>query len=217
MRRWLLLLACALGGCALTSKGTPLEVRWYTPEPVRAPSAPAHPAGPALHLGYVGSGTDLGERIAWSDGAYQVGFYDDRRWTERPATYVTDALRRALLQQGFQPALQAGAPTLEVELVAFQEIRSPRAHAARVALHVQLRTDRVLLDETISKETAVSGARFDDVVAAIAQALNAAAAEVAKRAASALGPEASGTGASAAPPAQRQGAPQDDEVPGVDL
>lgn len=50
-----------------------------------------------------------------------------------------------------------------------------------MALHVQLLADRVLLDTTIVKDEPVVGEQFDDVVAAIARALDAAANEVAER------------------------------------
>jgi hypothetical protein len=185
IRHWLLafLPAWSTMGCALASKGTPVEVHWYTPELVHPGSANRPPAGPALRLGHVQSSTDLEERIAWGDGAYQMGFYEDRRWTKRPAPFVTKALRRALFEtHGLQPAIEAGAaPRLEVQLVSFQEIRSRRAHAGRVALHVQLLADRVLLDTTIVRDEPVVGEQFDDVVAAIARALDAAANEVAER------------------------------------
>jgi cholesterol transport system auxiliary component len=183
--RWLTL-ALAAAGCALTNKGTAVEVHYYTPELVR-PSESAPASSPPLRLGFVRSGTALGERIAWGDGVHRVGFYEDRRWTERPSEFVTRALRRALFESHrFQPAVEEAGPRLEVELVAFQEIVTPQTHVGRVALHVQLVTDRVLFDDTISKDEPVAGPRFEDVVAAIARALDAASDEVARRAQVAL-------------------------------
>jgi cholesterol transport system auxiliary component len=185
--RLLALAGLAAAGCALTSKGTPVEVSWYTPELVQ-PSEVNPASAPLLLLGYVRSGTALGQRIVWGDGAFQVGFYEDRRWTERPSEFVSRALRRALFESHrFQPALDAG-PRLEVELVSFQEILTPEAHAGRVVLHVQLAADRVLFDDTISEEEPVAGPRFEDVVAAISRALDAASEEVARRALVALQP-----------------------------
>ena len=45
--RALALLAVLLAGCALTSKGTPEEVTWYTPEPNPAANAKASAHSPA--------------------------------------------------------------------------------------------------------------------------------------------------------------------------
>lgn len=177
-----LLSAAVAAGCALTSKGKPLEVSWYTPELVQPVSVNPQSAGTALRLGYVRSGVDLGHRIAWSDGAYQMGFYEDRRWTDRPARFATTALRRALFEtHGFRPGSQATAAELDVEVISFQEIRSPRAHTGRVALHVQFSSEREFLDTTIVRDEPVRGDRFDDVVAAISHALDDAANEVAER------------------------------------
>lgn len=190
MRTWLVAFVSAaiVAGCALTSKGKALPVSWYTPEQVQPGSANPQAAGPALRLGYVRSGADLGQRIAWGDGAYRMGFYEERRWTERPAQFVTTALRRALFEtHGLQPATQATAPQLDVEVVSFQELRSPQAHAGRVALQVRLSNEHELLDTTLVKDEPVKGERFDDVVAAISRALDAAANEAAERVEAALG------------------------------
>ncbi|XXF75332.1 ABC-type transport auxiliary lipoprotein family protein [Myxococcaceae bacterium GXIMD 01537] len=188
-RTWLVALvsAAVAAGCALTSKGKPLGVSWYTPEQVQPGSANPQSAGPELRLGYVRSGADLGQRIAWGDGAYRMGFYEERRWTERPAQFVTAALRRALFEaHGFRSASHETAPLLDVEVVAFQELRSPQAHAGRVALHVRLSNERELLDTTLVKDEPVKGERFDDVAAAISRALDDAANEAAERVAAAL-------------------------------
>jgi cholesterol transport system auxiliary component len=202
MKRLWLVALCALAGCALTSKATPVEVHWYTPERVHPGAVSAPSNGPALILGFVRSGSDLGERIAWGDGAYQVGYYEDRRWTERPAQFVTAAVRRALFEsRRFQPAGDLAAPKLDVELVSFQEVRTPRAHLGRVALHVQLVGDRVLLDATVNQDVPVAGDRFDDVVAAISRALGAVADEVAQRVqAAAATPASPGAGSGIQPP-----------------
>jgi cholesterol transport system auxiliary component len=181
------LCAAAAAGCSLTSKGTALDVRFYTPEPVQPGSANPQSPGPAVRLGHVHSGADLGQLIAWGDGGFQMGFYEGRRWTERPAQFVTAALRRSLFEvHGFRPATELPAPQLDVEVVSFQELRSPSAHAGRVGLRVRLSGDRELLDVTIVKDEPVKGEPFEEVVAAIARALDAAANEVTARTALAL-------------------------------
>ena len=120
--------------CALTERSKPLEVSFYTPERVRTESATSRPpTGPALRLGRVSSGVGLGERIAYRDGQYEVGYYDGRRWTERPEVYVRRALTRTLFEEGgLDRALSESAPTLDVEVTAsFEEVKMPTAHAAQ--------------------------------------------------------------------------------------
>lgn len=174
-------------GCALTSRSQPYQVKWYTPEVLHAEAPPPRSPGPALRLGAVRSGPELERRIAWSNGAYQMAFYDDRRWTERPARFVTSALRRVLFEtRGLQSTDQPTAPLLEVEVVSFEEVRSPRGHYGRVALQIRLSNAPAPLDTTVIRDEPVQGAQFDDVVAAISRALDGAANEIAARVQNAL-------------------------------
>jgi cholesterol transport system auxiliary component len=167
-------------GCALVSRGKALDVRWYTPE--RAPPAEGvaeSQGGCELRLGAVTAGADLGPRIVHGDGAYQVARYDDRRWSERPEHYVRRALARSLFEAGrFRRALSYSAPTLEAELFDFEEVVVPGAHAARVAVHFVVASDRVLAERTVVVTNPVLGGDFDDFVAAMARALDEAAREV---------------------------------------
>ncbi|MEO6419839.1 MAG: hypothetical protein ABIP39_10555, partial [Polyangiaceae bacterium] len=81
----LVIVACALlAGCGALSSDAG-GTHWFTPERV-APrlTSGAVAAGPALHLGDVIALIDPGQRIVYGDGGYQVGFYEDRRWTEPP-------------------------------------------------------------------------------------------------------------------------------------
>jgi cholesterol transport system auxiliary component len=175
-------------GCALTSRGEVLDVRWFTPERAHAQAAPAVPAaGPSLRLGRVTSGTDLGQRIVHGDGAYEVSYYEDRRWTERPELYVRRALDRTLFEdRGFRRELEGGAPTLDVEVLAFEEIKTASAHAARVVLRIVLSADHVLFEDTAGVLERVTGDRFEDVVAAMSRALDATSEDVARRVGAAL-------------------------------
>ncbi|MDB4883515.1 MAG: hypothetical protein JWL95_2281, partial [Gemmatimonadetes bacterium] len=59
-------------------------------------------------------------------------------------------------------------------------------HAALVSLRVVLSNDRVLLDETVQVDDRVLGSSFDEVVAAMARALDGASGEVARRVGAAL-------------------------------
>jgi ABC-type uncharacterized transport system auxiliary subunit len=126
----------------------------------------------------------LGKRIAYREGEHQIGYYEDHRWTEEPARYVHRALERTLYQEnGFRCDRDAHAPTLDVEVLGFEELRSPSSHAARVDLRAVLRTrDGVLLfDEDVQAVDAVVGANFDDVVAAFGRALDRASRDLAGR------------------------------------
>jgi ABC-type transport auxiliary lipoprotein component len=167
-------------GCALLSRGSSVDWRWYTPE-LSGPSpgsAESQRAG-ELRIGRVTSGSDFGLRIAHGDGLYQMGYYEDLRWTERPQHYVQRALGRALFEQGpFHRALTIEAPTLDVEVVDFEEVKAPTTHAARISLRVVLSSDRVLLERTVSVSKAIAGGGFDGFVAAMSQALEASAGEV---------------------------------------
>jgi len=181
-----ILLLALLPGCALTSKSDVLAIRWFTPETVkpRLTAAGAEPrSGTSLELGRVTSGTNLREKIAFRDDAREVGWYDDKRWTERPETYVRRQLARTLFEEhGMTRALAGQAPVLDVEVVAFEEVKRP--HAARIQLRAVLHdADRALYERTITAEKPVTGARFEDVVQAMAGALEEACEEVARDAA----------------------------------
>src|SRR5689334_18964534 len=88
------LLVAGAGGCALTSKAEVLELRYFSPEHVKphltgadvspAPGPGAPNAALELRLGRVSSGPNLRDRIAFRDSAYELGYYENWRWTERP-------------------------------------------------------------------------------------------------------------------------------------
>lgn len=185
-------LSFGAGGCALTSKGDALAIRWYTPESTKTTLTSASNANsngvipetaPQIELGRVNSGINLREKIAYRDSTFEQGFYDDKRWTERPEIYVRRELERVLFEEhGFRRALAAQAPALEVEVVSFEEVIGPGAvHAARIQLKVVIHDERdALLEKTITVERPVdkSAKGFAGVVQAMSQALDAAAEEV---------------------------------------
>lgn len=173
-------------GCALTSKGDALAVRWYSPEVEKArltSAAEGQPGAsvPAIELGRVTSGINLRERIAFRDTAYEVGYFDDRRWTERPEVYVERALARTLFEErGMRRALAGQAPILDVEVLSFEVLRR-ETPAARVQLRIVLHDDHdALLERTLTVERAAPrGGDFGTLVRAMAEALDQAAEEVA--------------------------------------
>jgi cholesterol transport system auxiliary component len=188
-------------GCALFSKSDVVRVRYFSPEVVRprltgaasspAPGAPAQGDGVAVRLGRVSSGANLRERIAYREDAYELGYYDDWRWTERPETFVRRALDRTLFgAHGFRRVLVGSAPTLDVEVIAFDDLRLGTSRAARVQLTMILFEDTgVLFDDTITVDRAASAdkPKIEDVVAAMAVALDIASEQVAARVGAALG------------------------------
>ena len=193
-----LLVAAALAGtagCALTSKADVVNIRYFSPEVVKprltnadasaAPAAPAPNDAVEVRLGRVSSGSNLRERIAYRDAAYELGYYDDWRWTERPETFVRRELGRSMFEaHGFRRVLGGSAPSLEVEVIAFDDVRLPSGRAARVQLKVILFEDSgVVYEDTFTVEKAVPGdkPKIEDVVAAMASALDQAAQQVATR------------------------------------
>jgi cholesterol transport system auxiliary component len=190
-------------GCALTSKADVVNIRYFSPEVVRprltaadaasatAPDAPAPNGAIEVRLGRVSSGPNLRERIAYRDAAYELGYYDDWRWTERPETFVRRELGRSLFEaHGFRRVLGGSAPTLEIEVIAFDDLRLPTGRAARVQLKVILFEDTgVLLEDTITVDRPVTAEKpkIEDVVAAMAVALDQASEQVALRVGNKLG------------------------------
>lgn len=180
-----LLLAC-LSGCALTNKADALDIRWYTPENTKprltsATDGVIADSALQVQLGRVSSGINLREKIAYRESAYEQMFYEDKRWTERPEVFVRRALERSLFEEhGMRRALAAQAPSLEVEVVAFEEVLRP-VHAARVALKVVIHDGKdSLLEKTVTVERPVpaDAPGFTGVAQAMAVALDVAAEEI---------------------------------------
>jgi cholesterol transport system auxiliary component len=178
-------------GCALTSRGENIRWQYFTPEHVRPGTEVTNVgAGPDLCIGRISSGAGLTRRIAHTNGGVEVGYYEDRRWTDEPENYVRRALERTLFQEhNLRCDRDTSAARLDVEVLRFEELRSPAGHAARVAVRVVLRTpeERAILDETIQVVDPVEGASFDAVVVATGRALDGASAEIARRTSAALG------------------------------
>jgi cholesterol transport system auxiliary component len=185
--------AFAVSACALTSKAELVEVRYFSPEqtePQDNSGATSVASVVRLRLGRVSSGPNLRERIAYRDAKYELGYYEDLRWTERPETYVRRGLGRSLFEtHGLQRVLDGAAPTLDVEVIAFDELRLGEGRAARIQLKVMLYADDgVVLEDTLTFDRPVAGdkPKIEGVIAAMATALDAAADQVALRVQKAL-------------------------------
>ncbi len=196
------ILAASSTGCALLSKADVVEIRYFSPEHVKpqltggdastAPEAPRPAPNDALEvrLGRVTSGSNLRERIAFRDAAYELGYYEDWRWTERPETYVRRELGRTLFEEhGLHRVFNGSAPTVDIEVIAFDDLRLKTGRAARVQLKAMLSDESGVLWEdtlTVDRPVTVEKPKIEDVVAAMAGALDAAAEQVTLKVQSAL-------------------------------
>jgi cholesterol transport system auxiliary component len=181
----LLFLLTLAPACALLGKSDPMTPRYFSPER----GAAAHPpdtaeTGLELRLGRVDADAFIRDRMIHRDSAYELGYYDERAWTEKPETYVRRAVERELFDaHGLRRVVSGAATTLDVDVVAFEEVRQP-AHVGRVELAFVLYDDRsvrasrtIVIDRPIAD--AKGDAAADAVVSAIGDALAAAAAEIA--------------------------------------
>ena len=174
--------------CALFSKGDVPVRRFYDPMTAELSAPPGSPvrSNAELRLGRVTSGESIDERVIFRKSPNEIGFYDDRAWTERPEVYLRRELSRALFEdRGLRASEHAGGPTLEVELVGFEEVKAP-SHVGRVTIAMQLSDAKGLaLQQTISVDKPVAQTASQKEGGAVAQAmgeaLHAAVEEVAGR------------------------------------
>jgi ABC-type uncharacterized transport system auxiliary subunit len=199
----------AFSGCALTSKADLVDIRYFSPERVKVEPASEvarpKPLDEALRvkLGRVLSGSNLRERIAYRDDEYELGYYEELRWTERPETYVRRGLARSLFEtHRLHRVFSGDAPTLEVEVLAFDDQRLSTGRSARVQLRVILYEDAgVLFEDTLTFDSRVASDEpmIEDVIAAMASALDAASEDVSRRVHKALEAKAAATSTAKAP------------------
>jgi cholesterol transport system auxiliary component len=192
--RSLLTLGLVLGcsGCALFGKSEPLDVRYFSPTPPASGAEAPSPEQPDLRLrvGKVSAASHLDRRIVYREQGHEVGYYDALRWTEEPDEYVRRGLDELLFERmGVTQVVSGPAPTLQVELVAFEEVKAPR-HLGRVVLSVSLSDGR---DErfrrTFVSEKPIEGDAPEAAVAALSQALSASLDQVAHETRSQLSQE----------------------------
>jgi len=167
--RWRTLLLATLAGCSLFSKAPPLEITYFEPR-VTAGETRAEPTDVKIRLGRVSLGGHLRSRVAYRTSRSSIELYEGRRWAEPPSEYVQRALEQELVRRG---ALVTGGRALEldVEVIAFEEVRSP-AHAGRVVLRYMLVDDRDVIREGVVEAERPAGADFESVVTAIGEALD---------------------------------------------
>jgi hypothetical protein len=177
------LLFVLAAGCALTNKAPPVDFRYFSPESetTRERHPQAGGESRALRLGRVTSGANLRTRIVHRDSPLEAREYETLRWTENPEVFVRRSLSRALFEdRSFQEALDGPAPVIEVEVVAFEEVRTAHGRAGRIRLRWQLHDDRWVLgrgDLTVDRDAA--GAGIEHVVAALSAAMEEATGDIA--------------------------------------
>jgi cholesterol transport system auxiliary component len=167
-----LLLLAGVAGCALLGKSEPSAPRYYTPEYEGDAPASRIRSDLQLRLGRVQGWSHVRERMALRSSARELSYSEDRHWTERPEIFLRRALSRTLFEErGLTASLSSRAVTLEVELIAFEEVEQP--HVARVQALLVLRDDRLgLIEETITVEQPVAAVGQTDQARAAVDALS---------------------------------------------
>lgn len=168
---------CAFSGCSLFSSAKPVEVRWFSPESLAStgPQPPAEPGTRRLALGRVTSSALLRNHIVFRRSSVELGTYDDLEWTDYPETYVRHALLRALYETNrFVEASGPGVPTLDVDVIGFEEVRHGPARGGCVQLAYELRDGDTILSSGVvtAERPGAAGTEIDQVVRAIAGALD---------------------------------------------
>jgi ABC-type uncharacterized transport system auxiliary subunit len=182
--------ALLLGGCF----GNAEAPRLVHPELGPAPSvATVGTDRQALRLRPVRASSLLEARIVWRSSAVEVGYYEQERWTDPPATYVERALERELFQRrGWLRTEEPSAPwSLDIDVRSFEEVLLPE-HAVRIVLSVTLEDDaqRARLLREVEVVRAVGEDGLEPMAKAMGGALVDAAARVGDLVASAAPPDA---------------------------
>lgn len=162
----------ALDACALLSKGEVPTRRYFSPDfPVVHPAA-VMTSSSELRLGRVTAGAFIAERIMFRQSAHEVGLYDDRIWTEKPESYLRRGLTQVLFEErGLRSVMRGAGPTLDVELITFEEVISPE-HVGRVKVAFSLSDERIVsLQQTLSIERPVAASTAENEAYAVAQAM----------------------------------------------
>jgi cholesterol transport system auxiliary component len=174
-----------VSGCALLSKSTPMTPRYFTPDlsPSDGQASSVPQSGQKLRLGTIKAGPHLRERMAYRTSEYEVAYYNERRWTERPEAYLRRSLSRALFEEyGFVRTISGASHTLDAELVAFEEIKTDD-HLVHVEVVINVYDmDGRHLQRTVTNQKKVEGKEDEPqaVVRALADALRAVVSEIAQ-------------------------------------
>lgn len=179
--------ALSLCGCALLTKSAPITPRYFAPridtDAASEQKVPEAAVGRRLRLGRINAGPHLRERMAYRSSDTEVGYREERRWTERPDAYLQRALARSLFEEHrIDRAVSGAAPTLDAELVAFEEVLKPKHHVRVEVIFGLDDTVGGYLQRTIKTERDVEGDDDDPeaVVHALSQALEVTVSEISR-------------------------------------
>ena len=167
----------ALSGCSILSNAPPVQVRWFSPEALdpATPRQSADAGTAKLALGRVTSSALLRNHIVFRRSSVELGTYDDLEWSDYPEAYVRHALVRALYETNrFAEGSGPGVPTLDVDVIGFEEVRRGASRWGRVEMGYELRDgDTILSSGMVTAERpAAAGTDIGHVVRAIAAALD---------------------------------------------
>jgi uncharacterized lipoprotein YmbA len=142
----------------------------------------------------------LRERVVWRVSPVEYGFYEQRRWHERPTSYIERALEAAFRKSArVRLSDDLRVPSLRITVTAFDDVLAP-THVALVEATASLRDPhgQLLLERTFSAEVAIA----DDNPATMARAMGGALDAVATQIADAIA-DAASPPPGAAPPTKR--------------
>ncbi|HEY5945802.1 MAG TPA: ABC-type transport auxiliary lipoprotein family protein [Kofleriaceae bacterium] len=175
---WLICLV----GCALTSKATPVEIRYFSPAIAHVEPASTHVSG-RVRLGRVSASSYLRYRIAHRRSPVELELSDSLRWAEQPEEYVRRSVGDALFgDRGVEQVVGGEALTLSLEVTAFEHVERAGRHYGCVELRYTLEDEqRVVASDVLAVERQAAGAEITQIVPAIADALQAASTQIAER------------------------------------
>jgi cholesterol transport system auxiliary component len=183
----LIVLLAPTSACALFGKADALSPRYFDPgsgEHVTSKTSPPadEATRPVLRLGRVVASEHLKERLVYRASDEEISFYEDRRWTEQPESYLRRALARALFEEsGLRQVISGAGPTLEAEMTSFEEVRGPKPFV-RVSITVVVHDDSVArLRHTFTVDRPLDGNTApEQIVQALGVALTQVTDEIAK-------------------------------------
>jgi uncharacterized lipoprotein YmbA len=186
MNRALLVVMMVFSGCALLSKGELGTRRFYALDQV-APLERTKAEAPSaeLRLGRVTAGACGSQLLMVRQSPSEVSFDDVRRWTERPESSLRRTLSRVLFEElGLRSVVRGGGHVLEVELLEFEEVRTP-SHLGRATVTWSLSDDRVVwtqrtlrVDRPVGRSALEGDAVAEAIGAAMREAVETIAREV---------------------------------------
>ena len=166
-------LLCA--GCVFNDAPPP---RYYAPPSALAtdddPAPAVRTTGHPVRLRRVRAAGYIGEQVTWRGSDVQHGLYEQRRWTDVPTRYLERAMDVALDRTVGVRRVESGrVPTLDLDLVSFDEVLAP-THEADVQVVAVLRDAKqdTLFQRTFGARRPIADADPDSVARAMGAALD---------------------------------------------